>query len=264
MKMEKKVAIVTGAARGIGRACAERLAAEGASVVIADILDDEGAEVSQTIRDGGGEAMFIHCDTGDAHSASELISASIDQYGQLDILVNNAAIASVGDFLDVTEEDFDSVLRVNLKGYFLVGQAAARAMAARGSGSIINMSSVNAIMAIESIVPYVVSKGGVNQLTSVMAIALAKFGIRVNAVGPGTVLTTMSAGLRSDREARERLLSRTPLGRFGTPDEIAGIVLFLAGDDSTYITGEVIYADGGRLRLNYTVPVKESDEEINT
>ena len=118
-------------------------------------------------------------------------------------------------------------------------------------------------MAIESIVPYVVSKGGVNQLTSVMAIALAKYGVRVNAVGPGTVLTTMSAGLRSDREARERLLSRTPLGRFGTPEEIAGIVLFLAVDDSTYITGEVIYADGGRLRLNYTVPVKELADETN-
>ena len=128
-------------------------------------------------------------------------------------------------------------------------------MVTRAGGSIINMSSVNAVMAIESITPYVVSKGGVNQLTAVMAIALAKRGVRVNAIGPGTIVTAMSAGLRDDEEARRRLLSRTPIGRFGEPEDIAGIALFLASDDAAYVTGQVIYADGGRLRLNYTVPV---------
>ena len=147
------------------------------------------------------------------------------------------------------------MLRVNLKGYFLVGQAAAREMAAAGSGSIINMSSVNGVMAIESIAPYVVSKGGVNQLTSVMALALAPKGVRVNAIGPGTILTEMSGSLITDEAAQRRVLSRTPMGRVGQPEEIAGIAVFLASEDSSYVTGQVIYADGGRMRLNYTMPV---------
>ena len=129
-------------------------------------------------------------------------------------------------------------------------------MAAAGSGSIINMSSVNAVMAIESIAAYVVSKGGVNQLTSVMALALAPKGIRVNAIGPGTILTELSGSLLTDEAARRRVLSRTPMGRVGQPEEIAGIAVFLASDDSSYVTGQVIYADGGRMRLNYTMPVE--------
>ena len=255
MRLQGKIAVVTGAARGIGLACAERFAAEGAKVVVADILDEEGAAAAEKIGAEGGTAAFVPCDTGDAGQASALIATAIERFGGLDILVNNAGIATFGDFLEVTEADFDKVLRVNLKGYFLVGQAAARAMVTRAGGSIINMSSVNAVMAIESITPYVVSKGGVNQLTAVMAIALAKRGVRVNAIGPGTIVTAMSAGLRDDEEARRRLLSRTPIGRFGEPEDIAGIALFLASDDAAYVTGQVIYADGGRLRLNYTVPV---------
>jgi NAD(P)-dependent dehydrogenase (short-subunit alcohol dehydrogenase family) len=251
MQLQGKVAVVTGAARGIGLACAARFAAEGAKVVVADILDQEGATAVEKIGADGGLAAFVHCDTG----AKALIATTIERFGGLDILVNNAGIATVADFLEVTEEDFDRVLRVNLKGYFLVGQAAAREMVARAGGSIINMSSVNAVMAIEGITPYVVSKGGVNQLTSVMAIALAKRGVRVNAIGPGTIMTAMSAGMRDDDEARHRLLSRTPLGRFGEPADIAGIALFLASDDAAYVTGQVIYADGGRLKLNYTVSV---------
>ena len=172
------------------------------------------------------------------------------------MLVNNAGIFTIADFLDVTEEDFDRVLRVNLRGYFLVGQAAARVMADAGSGSIINMSSVNGVMAIDSIAAYVVSKGGVNQLTSVMSLALAPRGVRVNAIGPGTILTELSGSLLTDEAARRRVLSRTPMGRVGQPEEIAGIAVFLASDDSSYVTGQVIYADGGRMRLNYTMPVE--------
>ena len=258
MRLQGKVAVVTGAARGIGQACAGRFGAEGAKVVLADIIDDEGEAAAEAIREAGGEAAFIHCDTGDAAQARALIASAVARFGSIDVLVNNAGIATFGDFLEVTEEDFDKVLRVNLKGYFLVGQAAAREMAAGNGGSIINMSSVNAVMAIETITPYVVSKGGVNQLTAVMAIALAKRGVRVNAIGPGTVLTTMSAALRTDKEARHRLLSRTPVGRFAEPAEIAGIAVFLASEDAAYVTGQVIYADGGRLRLNYTVPVDEA------
>ena len=256
MRLEGKIAVVTGAARGIGAACARRFAAEGAAVVIGDILEVLGEATAKSIREAGGTAAFVACDTGDGPQARALIAETVSRHGRIDVLVNNAGIFTIADFLDVTEEDFDRVLRVNLRGYFLVGQAAARVMADAGSGSIVNMSSLNGVMAIESIAAYVVSKGGVNQLTSVMALALAPKGIRVNAIGPGTILTELSGSLLTDEAARRRVLSRTPMGRVGQPEEIAGIAVFLASDDSSYVTGQVIYADGGRMRLNYTVPVE--------
>ena len=254
MRLEGKIAVVTGAARGIGAACARRFAAEGAQVVLADILEEQGEATAQAIRDEGGSAAFLACDTGGGAQARALIERTVARHGRIDVLLNNAGIFTIADFLDVSEEDFDRVLRVHLRGYFLVGQAAARAMAAAGSGSIINMSSVNGVMAIETIAPYVVSKGGVNQLTSVMALALAPKGVRVNAIGPGTILTEMSGALLTDEAARRRVLSRTPMGRPGQPEEIAAIAVFLASEDSSYVTGQVIYADGGRMRLNYTIP----------
>ena len=256
MRLEGKVAVVTGAARGIGAACARRFAAEGAEVVIGDILEEQGEATAQSIRDaGGGSHLHPLRHRRRRPQARALIEQTVSRHGRIDVLVNNAGIFTIADFLDVTEEDFDRVLRVNLKGYFLVGQAAAREMADAGSGSIINMSSVNAVMAIDSIAAYVVSKGGVNQLTSVMALALAPKGIRVNAIGPGTILTEMAGAMMTDEAARRRILSRTPMGRVGQPEEVAGIAVFLASDDSSYVTGQVIYADGGRMRLNYTMPV---------
>ena len=256
MRLEGKIAVVTGGARGIGAACARRFAAEGAAVVIGDILEEQGEATAQSIREAGGTAAFVACDTGDGPQARALIAEAVSRHGRIDVLINNAGIFTIADFLDVTEEDFDRVLRVNLRGYFLVGQAAAREMADAGSGSIINMSSVNGVMAIDTIAAYVVSKGGVNQLTSVMALALAPKGIRVNAIGPGTILTELSGSLLTDEASRRRVLSRTPMGRVGQPEEIAGIAVFLASDDSSYVTGQVIYADGGRMRLNYTMPVE--------
>jgi NAD(P)-dependent dehydrogenase (short-subunit alcohol dehydrogenase family) len=171
--------------------------------------------------------------------------------------VNNAGIVRAADVLEVSEEDFDTVLRVNLKGAFLVGQAAAREMVKQGSGSIINMSSINAVMTIPNQLPYNVSKGGLNQLTRVMAVALASRGVRVNAIGPGSILTEMLKTVMSGEEARRTILSRTPMGRCGEVEEIAKVAVFLACDDSSYITGQVIYVDGGRLPLNYVVPVAE-------
>ena len=179
-----------------------------------------------------------------------------DTYGRIDVLVNNAGIFSAADFLDVTEADFDAVLRVNLKGSFLVGQAVARAMVASGGGSIVNMSSVNGVLAIPNISSYNVSKGGVNQLTRVMALALADKNIRVNAVAPGTIATELAAKavLTSD-EAKKKIMSRTPMKRLGEPSEIADVVAWLASDAASYVTGEIVTVDGGRMTLNYTVPV---------
>jgi glucose 1-dehydrogenase len=261
MKLLNKVAIVTGGAKGIGRAIAERFAREGARVVVADVNQDAGSAAVQEIG-AHGAVRFVRCDVSDKADAENLVASTVQVWGSVDVLVNNAGIVHAADFLDVSEADFDRVLRVNLKGAFLVGQAVARQMVAQvkaggAPGAIVNMSSVNAVFAIANQVPYSASKGGINQLTKVMALSLAPHGIRVNAIGPGSIMTDMLATIATDKPAKNRLLSRTPLGRIGEPEEIAAIAAFLASDDASYITGQTIYADGGRLPLNYTVPVKE-------
>ena len=257
MRLKDRIAIVTGAARGIGLAIAERLAAEGATVVISDILDDAGQAAAAATG-----AAYIHCDVSKSDEVNALVAAVVERFGAVDILVNNAGIALGGDFLEVAEAEFDRVLGVNLQGSFLMLQACARRMvkqaeAGRKPGAIVNMSSVNDTLAIPAIVSYCVSKGGVSQLTRASAIALAPHGIRVNAIGPGSISTDMMKGVLADRAALNRALSRTPMGRVGEPAEVASIAAFLASDDASYITGETIYADGGRMPLNYTVPVRE-------
>jgi glucose 1-dehydrogenase len=248
---------VTGAAQGIGLAIAERFAREGTKIVIGDINAEKGKAAAERIAATGAEAIFREGDVGYHGPAEGLVARAVEAFGRLDILVNNAGITHNADFLDVTEEDFDRVLRTNLKSAFLCGQAAARAMVRQGGGgAIINMASVNAILAISNQVPYTVSKGGMNQLTRVMAIGLAPHGIRVNAIGPGTILTDLSRGsVLQSEEATRTVLSRTPIGRFGEADEVASVALFLASDDASYVTGQTIYPDGGRLSLNYTVPI---------
>lgn len=264
---EGKVAIVTGGARGIGRAVADRLARDGAQVVIADVSNTAETAVAD-IEKRGGVARYIHCDVGDRLDVRNLIAETLDGHDTIDILVNNAGIVHAADFLDLDEDDFDRVMRVNLKGPFLVGQAVARQMVkqiedagdtdAAMPGSIVNMSSINAVFGLPNQVPYCVSKGGLGQLTKVMALALAPHGIRVNAVGPGSIMTEMlESVLSSDTEARGKVLARTPMGRIGDPAEIAAVVSFLASSEAGYITGQTVYADGGRLGLNYTVPVRE-------
>jgi NAD(P)-dependent dehydrogenase (short-subunit alcohol dehydrogenase family) len=260
MRLEHKVAIVTGGSRGIGLAIARRFIAEGASVTIADIDASAGAAAATTL--GRERCCFISTDVGDSKAVAAMVGATCDRFGRVDILVNNAGIIHTADFLDLTEADFDRVLRVNLKGGFLTGQIAARQMVAQVKageppGAIINVSSINAVVAIPNQVPYCVSKGGLDQLTKVMSLSLAPYGIRVNAIGPGSIMTDILKGVATDREAKRRLLARTPLGRIGDPDEIAAIAVFLASDDASYVTGHTIYADGGRLGLNYTVPVSE-------
>jgi NAD(P)-dependent dehydrogenase (short-subunit alcohol dehydrogenase family) len=255
--LEGKTAIVTGGARGIGLAIARRYVAEGARVVIADIEESAGKAAAAQL---GPAARFVRTDVGAAGDARNVVAEACGVAGDLDVLVNNAGVIHTADFLDVAEADFDRVLRVNLKGMFLVGQAAAKQMVAqvragKPPGAIVNMSSVNARVAIPNQVPYCVSKGGVDQLTKVMALSLASYGIRVNAIGPGSIMTDILRGVAADQVARNRLLSRTPLGRVADPEEVASVAAFLASNEASYVTGETIYVDGGRLALNYTVPV---------
>ena len=246
-----RVCLITGAAQGIGAACARRFAAEGALVVLADVDDERGQMLAAELS-----GLYVHCDVGNKAQVDQLVQQALAWQGRIDVLVNNAGIFRAADFLDVTEEDFDAVLRVNVKGSFLVGQAVARAMAQASRGTIVNMSSVNGMLAIPNIASYNVSKGGINQLTRVMALALAPHNIRVNAVAPGTIATELAAKavLTSD-EAKNKILSRTPLGRLGEPSEIADVVAWLASDAASYVTGEIVTVDGGRMTLNYTVSV---------
>ena len=253
MRLKDKSALVTGAAQGIGFACAQAFAAEGARLVLADVNADKGRKAAESLG-----AAFVRCDVSRKSDVAAAVAKAVESYGRLDILVANAGIVHAAEFLDLEEEDFDRVLAVNLKGIFLAGQAAARQMVKQGGGgSIVNMSSVNAVMAIPNQVPYVVSKGGINQLTKVMALALAPHRIRVNGIGPGTILTELArTAVLGNKEAERKILSRTPLGRMGEPPEIAKVAVFLASDDASYMTGQTLYADGGRLALNYTVPVE--------
>lgn len=260
MRLKDKVAIVTGAARGIGLGIAKRFVKEGATVVLADIDERAGTLEAKHL---GANARFVACDVGDSAQVGRLVEEACKAFsGDIDILINNAGIVHGAEFLDLKEEDFDRVLRVNLKGAFLVAQSVARRMvrqveAGRKPGTIINMSSINSVVAIGNQIPYCVSKGGIAQLTRSTSLALAHYGIRVNAIGPGSIMTEMLATVAKDLDARRRMMSRTPMGRFAEPEEVASVAVFLASDDASYITGETIFVDGGRLALNYTVPVNE-------
>ena len=257
MRLKDKVCVITGAAQGIGEACAMRFANEGAKVVVSDVQIEKGEAVAKAIRNAGVEAIFFACDVSQKSDCVDLIQAAVDAFGSVDVHLSNAAIIAAKEFLDITEEDWEQTVGVNLNGFFYAGQAAAAQMVKQGSGNIINMSSINAVVAIPTATPYTVCKGGVLQLTKSMALSLAPHGIRVNAVGPGTIATEMGKTMMSNPAAKKRILSRTPLGRPGEPDEIASVCVFLASDDASYITGETIYCDGGRLPQNYPLDVTD-------
>ena len=248
--MTKQQAIVTGAARGIGLACARALAADGMQVHLCDVDGDEAKSAAAAL---GNDAEGHTCDMTDPDRITALFDKIEAHHGPVSVLVNNAGIALPGDFLNYSSEDFDQVIAVNLKGTFLATQHIANAMIRNGvEGAIVNMSSVNAQISIPTIAAYCASKGGVMQLTKASALALAPHGIRVNAVGPGSIDTAMMAGVNADPDAMSMVMSRTPLKRIGEPREIGDVVAFLASDKASYITGETIYVDGGRLGLNYT------------
>jgi NAD(P)-dependent dehydrogenase (short-subunit alcohol dehydrogenase family) len=252
MLMKDRTALVTGAAQGIGRACAERFVAEGAKVIVADIYEPDWISASSH----GGKVVFRHCDVGNRQEVESLFAWIAGEHPDLDTLVNNAGLLRAAPFLELSEDDYDEVLRVCLKSVFLCSQAAGRLMVARGTqGTIINMSSINATLASLNNAAYCAAKGGVSQLTRAAALSLAPYGIRVNAIGPGTIATEMAKrDTLSSEASRANVISRTPLGRLGEPHEIASIAVFLATDASSYITGQTIFAEGGRLALNLTMP----------
>ncbi len=245
----KPLALVTGAAQGIGYACAEALIEDGFDVVLSDIQADGVAEAARTL----GAVAGMACDMGDVAQIEAMFARIAADHGPLHALVNNAGIAMPGDFLTYDLNAFEKVIDVNLRGVFVATQLAARVMVEHKiEGAIVNMSSINAQVAIPAIPAYCASKGGVMQLTKAAALALAKNNIRVNAVGPGSIDTEMMAGVNANPEAFRVAMSRTPLGRSGSAREIGDVVAFLCSKKASYITGETIYVDGGRLGLNYT------------
>ena len=258
-RLTGKCAVVTGAASGIGLACARRLAADGAAVLLADVDAAAGEAAARQLREEGRQAVFVATDITQRSAIAALVERARGEHGRLDIMLNNAGVALNAPILEMSDELFDRVLATNLRSAFIGTQLAARLMISGGRGGvIINMSSVNALLAIPGLAAYACSKGALNQLTKVAAIELAPHNIRVVAIGPGTILTELARQVvMGDDAGRRKILARTPLGRAGEPEEVASVASFLASDDASYITGQTIYPDGGRLALNYTMPVAD-------
>jgi len=244
------LALVTGGAQGIGYASAEALLEDGAKIILADINEDAVMAAAEKLGQG---TVAMVCDMGDTAQIDAMFDAIAKNHGPLSILVNNAGVAMPNDMFDTSIEDFKRVIDINLTGTFHAIQRATKMMVDHKiEGAVVNMSSINAVVSIPTIPAYCASKGGVMQLTKATALALAPHNIRVNAVGPGSIDTAMLAGVNADPDAMAKVMSRTPLKRIGTPREIGDVVAFLASDKASYITGETIYVDGGRLGMNYT------------
>lgn len=248
MQLNGKIAVVTGGGRGIGRAIVKRFAQAGAQVVIAELDAENGQATVADVIAAGGTAHFIATDTGDRASVDAMVQATLTHYGGLHILVNNAGLTGEnGHFLDVTQETWDRVLRVNQSGIFYCGQAAARHMAQAGGGVFINLSSVNGAVPQARCVAYAAAKAAVESITKSMAIDLAPYGIRANAIAPGPIQT------HEPEDAPPRPNDKTLLNRNGLTAEIAAAALFLAADESSYITGQTLVVDGGKLTNSYAI-----------
>jgi len=246
MRMNGKVAIVTGAARGIGRAIALRFGQEGASVAVVDLREDEGHETVRLIEAAGSQAMFVRTDVSDQDQVQAMVDTVVKQWGTIHILVNNAGICPFEGFLEMSQALWDQVLDVNLKGYFLCSQAVAKVMVEQGvKGRIIAVSSISSEFGGSSQAHYCASKAGINLLVKSMAVSLGPYGITCNAVLPGTVETDINREALADLAVRDYWSKRAPLGRLGQPDDVAGPVLFFASDDSDWCTGSMLVVDGG-------------------
>jgi 3-oxoacyl-[acyl-carrier protein] reductase len=252
MKLKNKVAVVTGASKGIGRAIAERFAKEGASVVLASRSLNALEEIAQGVKAAGGEASAVSVDVRNVESINAMVKKAVERYGRLDLLVNNAGITMGGASEDLSPEDWRMALETDLFGVFFASQAAARVMIPQGGGGIINISSVNGILAAPRRAAYCASKAAVNELTKVLAIEWADRKIRVNAIAPGYVRTELVQDV-IDKGAisLEAILKRTPQGRIGEVEDIAGLAVYIAGDESSYMTGSIVNIDGGWLAYGY-------------
>ncbi len=246
MRLEGKVAIISGGARGMGAAEAKLFAREGAKVIICDVLEDEGRQTEAEINEVGGDAVFVKLDVTSQDEWENAVNTAIERFGKLDILVNNAGIIVQSTIEDMTVELWDKVMDVNAKGVFLGTRTAIPEMRKAGGGSIVNISSVSGMVGHRYVQPvYNASKGAVRIFTKAAAVQYAKENIRVNSIHPGPIATPMTAEGRADPERVALTLDRTPLGRYGEPEEVANAVLFLASDEASYVTGSEIVVDGG-------------------
>ena len=245
MRLQGRVAAITGGALGIGAATARLFATEGAAVALGDVKGDAAEAVVREIVHGGGRAIAVGVDVGDAGQVQAFVDRTVAELGRLDVMFANAGIAHSAPFLEHAEAQWHRVLRVNLTGVFLCCQIAARQMVKQGGGRIITTASINGFRGVENLIGYNTAKAGVIELTKTMAVELAQHNIRVNAIAPAQIDTRLTRGY-SD-EARARRVARIPMGRFGEADEVARVALFLASDDATFVTGHTLAVDGGYL-----------------
>ncbi|MHB8507667.1 MAG: SDR family NAD(P)-dependent oxidoreductase [Candidatus Dormibacteria bacterium] len=254
MKLDGKVALVTGAGSGIGYAIAQRFAAAGASVVVDHRgHDDDAVKLAAELSARGAKAIEVGADVSVKSEVDAMIERIVSELGGLDILVNNAGVEESTPFLEITEESWDRIVSIDLKGAFLCAQAAARAMKQRGGGAIVNISSVHEDFPFPGFTSYCASKGGLRMMMRNAALELAQYGIRVNNIAPGAIATPINAATLKNPAKLQRIKEIVPLQRMGRPEEVAEVALFLASDSSSYVTGSTYYADGGLVR--YAEPI---------